>query len=76
MDGAALAAVVQQLDALLAQDDAGAVRLLAEHADLLRSALATAFVGVEDALRNYDFETALSRLRAAMAERAAHQGTP
>ena len=45
-------------------------------ADLLRSALATAFAGVEDALRNYDFETALSRLRAAMAERAAHQGTP
>ena len=76
VDEAALAAVVQQLDALLAQDDAGAVRLLAEHADLLRSALATAFAGVEDALRNYDFETALSRLRAAMAERAAHQGTP
>ena len=76
VDEAALAAVVQQLDALLAQDDAGAVRLLAEHADLLRSALATAFAGVEDALRNYDFETALSRLRAAMAQRADRQGTP
>ena len=76
VDEAALAAVVAQLDALLEHDDAVAVRLLGEHADLLRSALAAAFAGVEDALRNYDFETALSRLRAAMALRAVHQGTP
>ena len=64
------------LDALLAHDDAGAVRLAGEHQDLLRSALAQPFAGVEEALRNYDFEAALSRLRAAMAQRADHQGTP
>ncbi|MBK9347385.1 MAG: response regulator [Burkholderiales bacterium] len=76
VDEATLAAVLQRLDALLAHDDAGAVRLAGEHQDLLRSALAQPFAGVEEALRNYDFEAALSRLRAAMAQRADHQGTP
>jgi two-component system sensor histidine kinase/response regulator len=69
VDEAALANVVQQLDALLAQDDAAAVRLLGEHEGLLRAALLQGFAGVEDALRNYDFDTALMRLRAATAQR-------
>jgi len=75
VDEAALAPLLEQLGVLLAADDAASVRLLSEHADVLRSAFPSAFAGMEDAMRTYDFEAALQRLQRAMSQRAAPQAT-
>ena len=64
-----LSEVCAQLQALLADDDAAAVRLLGAHADLLRSAFGEGFRAIDDALRGYDFEAALAALHAALLAR-------
>jgi len=56
------AAVLEQLRALLADDDAAAERLLAEHAALLAAALEGRYARVRDAVRRFDFEAALESL--------------
>jgi CheY-like chemotaxis protein len=74
VDEVVLANTLERLTDLLLEDDASAVRLMGEHANLLRSAFPRAFDGMQGALKNYDFETALQCLRAGMAERAATEG--
>ena len=64
-----LSELCAQLQALLADDDAAAVRLLGAHADLLRSAFGEGFRAIDDALRGYDFEAALAALHAALLAR-------
>lgn len=74
VDASLLEGVLERLEALLLQDDATAVRLLREHADLLRSAFPAAFLDIETALCNYDFDTARQRLRQASALRMTQPG--
>ncbi len=55
-------AVLRQLAQLLAQDDAKAERLLADHAARLRAHFPHLFEDLQRAVRSYDFERALSLL--------------
>ncbi len=57
-------AMLRQLEALLADDDADALDLLARHAGPLRRWLGPAFDHVQGAASSFDFEGALSALRA------------
>jgi len=65
-DPAQLKTVCRQLDALLAYDDAAAADLLSEHADLFSSAFPQHYRLLESAVKQFDFETALVHLRAAV----------
>jgi two-component system, sensor histidine kinase and response regulator len=55
--------VCLKLDKLLADDDAQALDLLHEHADLLSSAFPDHYPKISDAIRSFDFEVALLTLR-------------
>lgn len=65
VDPQALHTVCTQLADLLANDDAEAVDLLIEHANLLQSGLAQDFHSLNKAIRSFDFSTALNTLREA-----------
>ncbi|MSS72785.1 MAG: response regulator [Candidatus Latescibacteria bacterium] len=58
---------VSRLEALLAEDDTGAIPVFNEAAAQIRSALGPAAVPIENALKSYDMEEALNALRAARA---------
>jgi two-component system, sensor histidine kinase and response regulator len=66
VDPAQLRAVLAQLCQLLAEDDGESATLWSQHADLLRSALPTAFEPIDNAIRDFDFEAAADLLRQAM----------
>jgi two-component system sensor histidine kinase/response regulator len=70
VDEAVLARTLEQLSALLLEDDASAVRLMGDQAGMLRGAFPRAFDAMERALKGYDFEAALQCLRDAVTERA------
>ncbi|MBI5608051.1 MAG: response regulator [Deltaproteobacteria bacterium] len=63
IDWSLAAHVCDDLSALLAQDDTGAIDLYREHADLMRTALASAAPSLEAALQGFDFERAAGLLR-------------
>ena len=67
VDPGRVAAVCAQLDSLLAYDDSSVVDILDENGDLLASAFPEHFHRIDDAVRNYDFETALAVLNEAKA---------
>jgi HPt (histidine-containing phosphotransfer) domain-containing protein len=67
VDWTAARPLIVRLEALLAEDDAEASDLFSESGELLRAALGAAAGKIEQSLRDYDFETALSLLRAAKA---------
>ncbi len=60
-------AVLQQLAALLAEDDAEAAELLATHGPALRQHLGVHYAALAAAIADFDFETAGAALRAAAA---------
>ena len=66
-----LAARAAQLAGLLADNDAAAGDLYAEHAELFRAAFGERCVPIERAIRDFDYESALSALEAALAAPAA-----
>jgi two-component system sensor histidine kinase/response regulator len=68
VDWDALSDTVAQLETLLADDDAEASDLFLQHAVAMRAAFGPATVPIENALREYDFETALEALLAAKAD--------
>ena len=55
--------LLQQLEALLADDDPDAAELLAEHADLFKRELGAAYRALETGIRGFDFPAALQALR-------------
>ncbi len=67
VDPARLKALTERLAARLADDDSEASDLLAENADIFRSAFGDRYKEIEDGIRNFDFEIALTALRAALA---------
>ncbi len=70
VDAAAAQAAISKLAALLADSDGHAGDCYAEHAGLLRSALGgDAADGIGRAVNNFDFETALTKLRVAAADK-------
>jgi hypothetical protein len=69
LDAEALAAICRRLAGLLAGDDMEAGDLLREHGPLLRAGLGEAYASLAAAVGDFDFETALVRLHAAMAAR-------
>ncbi len=58
----------QQLQALLADDDAQVVDLLNQHAATLQQGLGPAYNTIHRAVSNYDFNVALDTLRSAMSD--------
>jgi two-component system sensor histidine kinase/response regulator len=72
-DPAQLKVLAAQLAARLADGDAEASDLLAEHADIFRAAFGDHYTQLEDGIRNFDFERALTALQAAMAAQALAQ---
>ncbi len=66
-NGADAGKAVAELSALLADDDAESVECFARYRDALKAAYPVAFRGLEMAMRNFDFETALAVLREAAA---------
>ena len=66
IDPAKLSEVCRRLEALLADDDSEAGDVLDENADLLNAALPNAYRGIDNAIKSFDFEAALEKLRAAM----------
>jgi len=67
VDAARLRAVCATLDSLLADDDAAAVDVFAEHAALLRAAFPAHHAGIDSAMRTFDFEAARVALTQAVA---------
>ncbi|GAA5184023.1 hypothetical protein GCM10025771_37090 [Niveibacterium umoris] len=65
VDHAALAEVIKRIVALLADDDSEAGDAFDQHADMLRTALGPDCEAIESAIREFDFETALDKLRSA-----------
>ncbi len=63
VDPAQLRRVCSQLAALLAQDDSDAISLLEQHAALLHSAFPQAYAQIDQALKDFEFETALAVLQ-------------
>jgi len=59
--------LIARLEALLAEDDAEASELFSESGDVIRAVLGAPATKIEQKLRDYDFETALSLLREAKA---------
>jgi CheY-like chemotaxis protein len=66
VDPETLNAVCARLAALLADDDSEASEVLDDNADLLNAALPAHYRGIDTAIKNFDFEAALEKLRAAM----------
>ncbi len=66
VDRAQLQAVCTQLAALLVQDDSDAITLLEHHAALLHSAFPEAYAQIDQALKDFEFETALVVLQRQM----------
>ncbi|WP_239161164.1 response regulator [Chromobacterium violaceum] len=66
-DGEADPAVLDRLEALLAEDDADAVEVYGAESGRVRPALGEAAAAFEQALRQYRFDDALARLREARA---------
>lgn len=62
-----LQAVCDKLEALLVEDDAEAVDVLDANADLLDAAFPKHYRKIGDSIRLFDFEAALTALRAAIA---------
>ncbi|HWP17899.1 MAG TPA: response regulator [Burkholderiaceae bacterium] len=71
LDPARLQEVTRRLDALLRACDAEAGDLLESEADLLRAAMPLQFADLEQAVRTFDFDSAVAVLRAARAAPAA-----
>jgi two-component system sensor histidine kinase/response regulator len=71
VDESVLNAALGRITELLAEDDAFAMRLFSDHEPLLRSAFPTDFPAIQEALRSFQFSTALERLNAAIARRVA-----
>ena len=69
VDPARLDEVCARLDLLLANDDSKAARVLTDHGALLRAALGQGYQPIEDGIRNFEFESALTALRAARTAR-------
>ena len=69
VDSEALREVCTRLAALLADDDSEAGDLLDTHANLLNAAFPSRFRRIDDAVRGFDFEAALSALKEAASER-------
>jgi len=65
VDPEKLKGVCAQLESLLAADDAEAGDLLDANADMLNSAFPQHYRKIDNAVRSFDFETALAALRAA-----------
>ena len=66
-DWAALEPTLRQLAKMLADNDGDALDFSDEHADALRSALAAGFAQFDGALKAYEFDTALEKLKSACA---------
>jgi CheY-like chemotaxis protein len=60
-----LKAVCAKLEAMLADDDAEAVDVLDANAELLHAAFPSHYQKIDDGIRSFDFEAALTALRAA-----------
>jgi two-component system sensor histidine kinase/response regulator len=67
VDPAQLRILIEQLAARLADDDAQACDLFDQNAEVFRAAFGDRFRPIEEAIRNFDFELALTSLRAAQA---------
>jgi two-component system sensor histidine kinase/response regulator len=67
VDPVKLKAVCDQLVSLLAYDDAAAVDVVSEHADLLNTAFPGHYPALENAVKMFDFEAALHALQVARA---------
>ena len=57
--------LLQQLDALLADDDPDAAELLAQHTEVFKRELGSAYRALEAGIRGFDFPAALQALRGA-----------
>jgi two-component system sensor histidine kinase/response regulator len=66
IDPEKLKAVCHKLAALLADDDAEAGDVLDDNSDLLHAAMPQAYRAIDEAIKAFDFETALDKLKAAM----------
>jgi two-component system sensor histidine kinase/response regulator len=69
VDEEKLALVCGQLTALLTEDDSEAGNLAEQHADLLQAAFADDYRCIDGAIRNFDFDAALTALQAAIKKR-------
>ena len=69
VDSETLKALCARLDALLANDDAEAGDVIDANRELLNAAFPEYYRKIQDAIRGFDFETALDALRAAMVTR-------
>ena len=67
IDPEKLRQVCAQLAALLADDDSAASDMLDDNADLLNAAFTTQYRAIDNAIKSFDFETALARLKEAVA---------
>ena len=65
VDSARLDEVCARLAVLLANDDSKAARVLTDHGALLRAAFSERYQPIEDGIRKFEFESALTALRAA-----------
>jgi HPt (histidine-containing phosphotransfer) domain-containing protein len=65
VDPAKLKELCDRLAALLAYDDASAVDVVSEHADLLNTAFPRHYAALEKAMEMFDFEAALQTLQEA-----------
>ncbi|MRR08691.1 Hpt domain-containing protein [bacterium] len=68
VDKVLLTGICQRLAALLADDDSVAGDVLEQHGGLLAAAFPADFPAIQAAIRSFDFEAALSKLRTAMGE--------
>ena len=68
VDAAQLRTMTAQLAERLADNDAEAADLFAQHADVYRAAFGEHYRKIDDGIRNFDFELALSALHAAARE--------
>ncbi len=66
VDREKLSAVCKRLVALLADDDSEAGDLFADEGDLLNAAFPGHYRAIDDAIKGFDFETALDKLKLAM----------
>ena len=67
VDPVKLKEICDQLASLLAYDDAAAVDVVSEHADVLDTAFPSHYPALENAVKMFDFEAALHALQAARA---------
>ncbi|MCF8159704.1 MAG: PAS domain S-box protein [Polaromonas sp.] len=69
VDPVKLKVVCDRLASLLAYDDAAAVDVVSDHADLLNTAFPNHYPALESAVKMFDFEAALQALKAALETR-------